>query len=78
MRVELAIALLAKDDVLLLDKPTNHLDIRGVLWLGQYLVNQKDSCFKKSNSSSPPTLVVIPHDRAFVKAAATDIIIMDN
>jgi len=54
MRIELAKILLQKPDLILLDEPTNHIDIESVIWLEDFLLN-------KANA-----VVVISHDRAFV------------
>ena len=54
MRIELAKILLQKPDLILLDEPTNHIDIESVLWLEDFLVN-------KANA-----VMVISHDRAFI------------
>lgn len=54
MRIELAKILLQKPDVILLDEPTNHIDIESVVWLEDFLVN-------KANA-----VVVISHDKAFI------------
>jgi len=54
MRIELAKILLQKPDLILLDEPTNHIDIESVLWLEDFLIN-------KANA-----VMVISHDRAFI------------
>jgi ATP-binding cassette, subfamily F, member 3 len=54
MRIELAKILLQKPDLILLDEPTNHMDIESIQWLEDFLVN------------SAKAVVVISHDRAFV------------
>lgn len=54
MRIELAKILLQKPDLILLDEPTNHIDIESVIWLEDFLVN-------KANA-----VMVISHDRAFI------------
>jgi ATP-binding cassette subfamily F protein 3 len=54
MRIELAKILLQKPDLILLDEPTNHIDIESVIWLEDFLVNKAKA------------VVVISHDRAFV------------
>lgn len=54
MRIELAKILLQKPDLILLDEPTNHIDIESVIWLEDFLVNKAQA------------VVVISHDRAFI------------
>ena len=59
MRIELAKLLLKKPDVLLLDDPTNHLDIESIQWLEDFLIDNGQA------------VVVISHDRAFVDHITT-------
>jgi len=54
MRIELAKILLQQPDLILLDEPTNHIDIESVQWLEDFLIN------------SAKAVIVISHDRAFV------------
>lgn len=54
MRIELAKILLKKPDLILLDEPTNHMDIESIQWLEDFLVN------------AAKAVIVISHDRAFV------------
>ncbi len=54
MRIELAKILLQKPDLILLDEPTNHMDIDSIEWLEDFLIN------------SAKAVIVISHDRAFV------------
>jgi ATP-binding cassette subfamily F protein 3 len=54
MRIELAKILLQKPDLILLDEPTNHIDIESVVWLEDFLVNKAKA------------VVVISHDKAFI------------
>ena len=54
MRIELAKILLQKPDLILLDEPTNHIDIESVQWLEDFLINSANA------------VIVISHDRAFV------------
>lgn len=54
MRIELAKILLKKPNLILLDEPTNHMDIESIQWLEEFLIN------------SAKAVIVISHDRAFV------------
>lgn len=54
MRIELAKILLQKPDLILLDEPTNHIDIESVIWLEDFLVNKAKA------------VIVISHDKAFI------------
>jgi len=54
MRIELAKILLKKPDLILLDEPTNHIDIESVIWLENFLINKAKA------------VMVISHDRAFI------------
>ncbi len=59
MRIELAKILLQKPDLILLDEPTNHMDIESIQWLEDFLIN------------SAKAVIVISHDRAFVDNITT-------
>jgi ATP-binding cassette subfamily F protein 3 len=59
MRIELAKILLQKPDLILLDEPTNHMDIESIQWLEDFLIN------------SAKAVMVISHDRAFVDNITT-------
>ena len=54
MRIELAKILLQQPDLILLDEPTNHMDIESIQWLEDFLVNNAKA------------VIVISHDKAFV------------
>jgi ATP-binding cassette subfamily F protein 3 len=54
MRIELAKILLQKPDLILLDEPTNHMDIDSIQWLEEFLINNAKA------------VIVISHDKAFV------------
>lgn len=59
MRLELAKILLQKPDLILLDEPTNHMDIESIQWFEDFLIN------------SAKAVIVISHDRAFVDNITT-------
>ncbi|MFD0965203.1 ABC-F family ATP-binding cassette domain-containing protein [Pseudofulvibacter geojedonensis] len=54
MRIELVKILLQKPDLILLDEPTNHVDIESVIWLEDFLLNKAKA------------VVVISHDKTFI------------
>ncbi|OCH88972.1 hypothetical protein OBBRIDRAFT_757229 [Obba rivulosa] len=66
MRLALARALFVKPSLLLLDEPSNHIDLNALAWLEDYLQTWQG------------TLLVVSHDRAFLDAVATDIIHMHS
>lgn len=68
MRLALARALFLNVDVLLLDEPSNHLDLGAMLWLQQYLVSRRGL----------QTVVVVSHDRALLNAVAEHIILIKD
>lgn len=60
-RVLLAKLLLASPDVMLLDEPSNHLDIDATRWLEDYLAQQ------------PQAMLIVSHDRYFLNRVTTKI-----
>jgi ATP-binding cassette, subfamily F, member 3 len=66
MRCELSRLLLQSPDVLLLDEPSNHLDLRSVVWLESFLRAYEGS------------VLLISHDRRFLNALASRIVELDR
>ncbi|RDA96094.1 hypothetical protein CP533_1710 [Ophiocordyceps camponoti-saundersi (nom. inval.)] len=71
MRASLATALLQEADFLILDEPTNFLDMLGIVWLQRHL----DSL---ETAEKPPTMVLVSHDRDFIGRLCTDLIILKD
>ncbi len=65
LRVLLAQALFAEPDVMLLDEPTNNLDINTIRWLEDVL-NARNS-----------TMIIISHDRHFLNSVCTHMADLD-
>lgn len=65
-RILLAKLLLAGPDVLLLDEPSNHLDVQTTEWLENWLVEQHQA------------MIIVSHDRTFLNRVATHIWEMDG
>ncbi|KAJ0425832.1 P-loop containing nucleoside triphosphate hydrolase protein [Aspergillus carlsbadensis] len=68
MRCMLASILIQNPDIMILDEPTNFLDLLGVVWLEEYLKRMRDS--------SQTTIVLVSHDRDFVDAVCEEIVII--
>jgi ATPase subunit of ABC transporter with duplicated ATPase domains len=66
MRVALARILLMKPDVMLLDEPSNHLDLESLIWLESFLKGYDGA------------LLMTSHDRAFMNRIVTKIIEIDG
>ncbi|MDQ3266051.1 MAG: ATP-binding cassette domain-containing protein, partial [Myxococcota bacterium] len=65
MRVALARILLMNPDGMLLDEPSNHLDLESLIWLEQFLRNYQGALFMTS------------HDREFMNRVCTRIVEID-
>ncbi|TPX11966.1 uncharacterized protein E0L32_007269 [Thyridium curvatum] len=68
MRTSLATVLLSETDILILDEPTNFLDLMGIIWLERYLRSLEDL-------PDAPTLILVSHDRDFI-SLCTDLLIL--
>ncbi|MEJ6782912.1 ABC-F family ATP-binding cassette domain-containing protein [Aminobacter sp. Piv2-1] len=66
MRVALARILLMRPDVMLLDEPSNHLDIESLIWLEDFLKGYDGA------------LLMTSHDRAFMNRIVNKIIEIDG
>src|ERR1051325_1718680 len=66
MRVALASVLFSEPDLLLLDDPTNHLDLEAVLWLERFLRRYRH------------TFVLVSHDRQLLNAATSTTLHLDS
>ncbi|MFL9826147.1 ABC-F family ATP-binding cassette domain-containing protein [Rhodoplanes sp. SY1] len=66
MRVALARILLMRPDAMLLDEPSNHLDIESLIWLEQFLKGYEGA------------LVMTSHDRAFMNRVVDKIVEIDG
>ena len=66
MRVALARILLMRPDVLLLDEPSNHLDLESLIWLEEFLTGYEGA------------LLMTSHDRAFMNRIVNKIIEIDG
>jgi ATPase subunit of ABC transporter with duplicated ATPase domains len=65
LRVLLAQVLFADPDIMLLDEPTNNLDINTIRWL-ENILNERES-----------TMVIISHDRHFLNSVCTHMADLD-
>ena len=65
VRILLAQALFGNPDILILDEPTNDLDIKTIDWLENFLLNFKN------------TVIVVSHDRHFLDTVCTQIVDID-
>ncbi len=65
LRVLLAQALFAEPEIMLLDEPTNNLDINSIRWL-ENILNERKS-----------TMIIISHDRHFLNSVCTHMADLD-
>ena len=65
-RVSLGKLLLLNPDIILLEEPTNHLDMSSIAWLETYLLNYKGS------------VIIVAHDRYFLDRIVSKVIELDG
>jgi ATP-binding cassette subfamily F protein 3 len=65
MRVALAATLFSEPDLLMLDEPTNYLDLEGTLWLQDHLAKY------------PHTMIIVSHDRDLLDNAVNQILSLE-
>ncbi len=65
VKVLLAQALFGTPDIILLDEPTNNLDVNSVVWLEDFLLDYEG------------TVIVVSHDRFFLNTVCTHIVDID-
>lgn len=65
VRVLLAQAIFGNPDILILDEPTNDLDLQTITWLEDFLLDFKN------------TVIVVSHDRHFLDTVCTHIVDID-
>jgi len=65
VKVLLAQALFGQPDIILLDEPTNQLDLNAVAWLEEFLIEYEG------------TVIVVSHDRHFLNNVCTHIVVID-
>ena len=66
MRVALGRILLMRPDVMLLDEPSNHLDLESLIWLEQFLKGYEGA------------LLMTSHDREFMNCIVTKVVEIDG
>ena len=66
MRVALAALLFSAPDLLLLDEPSNHLDLEAVMWLEDFLQSYR------------ATIVIVSHERDFLNNVVDHILHLDR
>lgn len=67
VKVLLARALFGQPDIILLDEPTNNLDIESINWLENFILDYEDNGL----------VIVVSHDRHFLNTVCTHIVDID-
>ena len=66
MRLSLGAILFLEPDILMLDEPTNYLDLEGTMWLEAYL------------KTYPYTVLIVSHDRDLLNKSVNHILNLEN
>lgn len=70
MHCMLAGVLTQDADIMILDEPTNFLDLLGIIWLQRYLVDLRLEATK--------TVIVVSHDRNLIDNVCEEIILLQD
>lgn len=76
MRCLLAETLFQPSDMMILDEPTNFLDLLGIVWLQRYLLSGNDLAQEGKDTTPSRVVVVVSHDRQFVDSVCDETIVL--
>ncbi|KAJ9196711.1 hypothetical protein DTO021D3_5181 [Paecilomyces variotii] len=68
MRCMLASVLIQESDILILDEPTNFLDLLGIIWLENFLRHLRET--------TKTTVLLVSHDRNFLNSVCEEMLIL--
>jgi len=71
-KLALVCAMLHDPALLILDEPTNFLDLLGIIWLQRFLLQLRET------GPNPPTVVLVSHDRDFINTVCQELVILRN
>ena len=76
MRCLLAETLFQPSDMMILDEPTNFLDLLGIVWLQRFLLSGNDLAQEGKDTTPSRVVVVVSHDRQFVDSVCDETIVL--
>lgn len=76
MRCLLAETLFQPSDIMILDEPTNFLDLLGIVWLQRFLLSDNDLAQEGKDATPSRTVVLVSHDRQFVDSLCEETIVL--